>query len=235
MASNLHPDWFHRACMLAVHLDVWATLRFRVSSLIFGQPSSPHLCPQWPWRLLDPEHLLVLLPQRLRDDVMTVLWLSLFSKRALILLQLNRQWSQSKCYANLDVFLFLYLCSFLLFFPIDSFWDSQKVKHEHFGSLLQQLLYFMLYSLSRRWFLIHYDQQTFVSGSIFPSITPHPHNPHTHKHNSLKHIVARLGWHQWLTISSSVGWMISCSSLETFPACFPKLVGHVTSLAFNLD
>lgn len=59
----------------------------------------------------------------------------------------------------------------------------------------------------------------------------------THKHPftlTLDPIPTRLGWHQRLTISSSVHWMISCSSLETFPACFPELVRHATSLDFSL-
>lgn len=59
---------------------------------------------------------------------------------------------------------------------------------------------FMLYSLSRRRFLIHYDQHLFVCFCFFKQSKVHlsiynPHNPHAHtyKHNSLENIVARLG------------------------------------------
>lgn len=73
------------------------------------------------------------------------------------------------------------------------------------------------------------------SPNFGPALFPSPIHACMHANtHSLKRIVARLGWHQRLTISSSVGWMISCSSLETFPACFPKLVRHATSPAFNL-
>lgn len=71
-------------------------------------------------------------------------------------------------------------------------------------------------------------------------LTPLPLVPPTHARACTRMLgvsqrgEARFGWHQRLTISSSVGRMISCSSLQTFPARFPELVGHATSLAFNL-